>query len=220
MPILEFAPINLNPGITTASESALAVFRKCLSAINLAPGVSGMRFMKCTSDPSIIVLHGIWATVEEHSDFLESGKMTPLLMDLKDFITMREVLQLGMTEITDAQKEVLASPELVSASFKLSPASHEQFEAAVESVLKGKGGAEVVTAWKIKDEESFKKAEDFGREGLGQGKEGSNGTSGGEDPDTWAIVVKKGDAAFVDEIKTKVKGLVETEEVLTWDDFL
>ena len=146
--------------------------------------------------------------------------MTPLLMDLKDFITMREVLQLGMIEITDAQKELLASPELVSASFKVSPASHERFEAAVESVLKGKTGAEVVTAWKIKDEESFKKAENFGREGLGQEKEEKNGTSGGEDPDTWTMIVKKGDAAFVDGIKTKVKGFVEAEEVLTWDVFL
>lgn len=43
--------------------------------------------------------------------------MTPLLMDLKDFITMREVLQLGLTEITDSQKELLASLELGSASF-------------------------------------------------------------------------------------------------------
>ncbi|KAL9065557.1 MAG: hypothetical protein Q9161_008161 [Pseudevernia consocians] len=220
MPILEFAPINLNPGITTANESALAVFRKCLSAINKAPGVSGMRFMKCTSDQSIIVLHGVWATVEDHSDFLESGKMTSLLMDLKDFITMREVLQLDMTEITDAQKEVLASPELVSASFKLRPANHEKFEAAVESVLKSKTGAEVVTAWKIKDEESFKKAEDFGRKGLGQEREEKNGTNGREDPNTWTMIVKKGDAAFVDEIKTKVKGFVEAEEVLTWDILL
>ena len=144
--------------------------------------------------------------------------MTPLLMDLQPFITMREVLQLGMSEVTDAHKAVLAAPELVSASFKMRPAKHEEFEAAVEAVLKGKTGVEVVTAWKIKDEESFKKAEEFGREGLGQEK--SDGTSGGEDADTWAIIARKGDAGLVDEIREKVKGIVEAEEVLTWDDFL
>ena len=84
-------------------------------------------------------------------------------MDLKDFITMREVLQLGLTDFTDSQKELLASPELGSTSFKLSPANHEKFEVTVESVLEGKAGTDVITVWKTKNEESFEKAEDFGR---------------------------------------------------------
>ena len=72
----------------------------------------------------------------------------------------------------------------------------------------------MVTAWKIKDENSLKKAENFNRDGLGLKREENDSISGGEDPDIWTMIMKKGDINFVNEIKMKVKGILETEEVL------
>ena len=131
--------------------------------------------------------------------------MLPLLVDLKDFITMRGVTHLGVGELSPSERKLLAS-DMVSASFSVASADHERFEGLVSEML-GAAGLEAVAGWKTQKEESFRRAEEFGRKELGQVAENQGQERGAAEADVWVVFVRKGDAALVQEMVGKAGSL-------------
>lgn len=218
MPILEFATVTLNSSVVPTDEGLLAVLRSCLSSIALAKGVSGFRWIQTTpehdseKDP-ILALLGIWASVEDHEDFLQSGQMTPLLVDLKEFIQIKSVVHLVIPALTPARHDILGSG-FVSAVIRVKSAQHEQLETLVETVRDQNPQAETIAGWKVKKEASFDDAVKFGKERLGQGEEEIDVTA--EEEDIWAIFVKQEDDALVDNLVRKAEELSKGTEVFQW----
>ena len=220
MPILEFATINLKPGVKPDDARLVAVLHSCITSISQADGVSGMRFIKNVpqgAQEQILGLVGIWATVEAHEAFSQSEKMLPLLVNLKDLIQMRGVAHLGVGDLPSPANELMAS-NMISASLSVTPMDHEKFQGLVEDTLQAVG-PKAIAGWKIKKEESFRKAEEFGRKELGQGSEpkGRQKVGADGDADVWAVFVREDDAALVDELVRRTESLaIGDMEVQHW----
>ena len=213
MPILEFATINLNPGVESDDPKLISVLHACISEISKADGISDIRFIKNNPQDTqvqILGLVGVWTSVEAHAAYLASGKMLPLLMDLKDFITMREVMHLRIDELSSSGRELISS-DLVCATTSIKATDNTKFEELVQKVLPA--GAQAVAGWKVKKEESFQKAESLGREKFGQeAKE-----TGPEDVDTWAVFLPRGERNVVDKIAEITSALrIEDLEIQQW----
>lgn len=224
MPVLEFATVTLNASVIPTDEGLLSVLRACLSSITLAKGVSGFRWIQTSPDDQgqkepILALLGIWATVEDHEDFVQSGQMTPLLADLKDFIQIKDVVHLAIPTLTSAEHDVLGTG-FVCAIIRVKSAKHEQLETLVTETVRDKyAKTEIITGWKVKKEKSFDNAVKFGKERLGQGGEDIDVVEKEEEEeeeDVWALFVKQEDGALVDDLVRKSEALTKGTEVSTW----
>lgn len=214
---LEFATISLNPGVKPDDARLVRVLHSCITSISQAVGVSGMRFIKNVpqgGQEQILGLVGVWATVEAHAAFSQSDKMLPLLVDLKDFIKMRGVAHVGVGELSSSARELMAS-DMVSASFSVAPADREKFHGLVGDTLQ-RAALEAIAGWKTKKEESFRKAEEFGRKELGQGTEVEGQQHAAADADVWVVFVREDDASLLDEMVSKTESLAGDVEVQHW----
>jgi len=212
MPTLEFATINLKPGVKPDDAKLVTVLHTCISEISKADGVSDMRFIKNVpqgAQEQILGLVGVWASVKAHSAYLASGKMTPLLMDLRDFITMRDVIHLSVGELSASETKLIES-DLICAVFRVEAADHKKFEELVDEVLPS--GCQAVAGWQVKKEESFQKAEQFGREKLGQeAKESARA-----DADTWVVFVPRREQGAMKHIVERAGAVSKSVEVQNW----
>lgn len=222
MPVLEFATVTLNASVVPTDDGLLSVLRACLSSIGLAKGVSGFRWIQTPPDDKsqkepILALLGIWATVKDHEDFVQSGQMTPLLADLKDFMQIKDVVHLAIPTLTPAGYDILGTG-FVSAITRVKSAKHEQLETLVAETVREKyAKTEIITGWKVKKEESFDNAVKFGKEQLGQGGEESDVLEKEkEEEDCWALFVRQEDGALVDDLVRKSEELTEGTEVSKW----
>jgi hypothetical protein len=219
MPTLEFATINLDPGVKPDDARLVSVLNTCITSIENADGVSGMRFIKNVpqgAQEQILGLVGVWASIEAHEAFSKAGKLLPLLVDLKDLIKMRGVAHLGIEELSSSQSNVLAS-DIVSISVSVAPSDHEKLQSLVSAALQA-ASSTVISGWKIKNEESFREAEETGRKGLGQSTEAEQAAAAADaDPDVWVVFVPEKDTALVDQIVSKTKSLaIGDAEVQHW----
>jgi len=213
MPTLEFATINLNPSVQLDDEAMISVLQSCIAEISRTDGVSGMRFMRNLPEGTqdqILGLTGVWATPEAHAAFLHSGKMTPLLMELLPFITMRDVLHLQVGELSASQNELLLG-EVLSAVFRVNASDRDAFEKLVGKQLPT-GPEAAVSGWKAKQEKSFKMAEDFGREKFGQEAK----QEAPADVDHWVVFVKTGDRSVLEKIIDHSKSVTVDVEIQSW----
>lgn len=212
MPTLEFATINLNPGVKPDDPKLISVLHTCISEISKADGVSDMRFIKNNprgTQAQMLGLVGVWASVEAHAAYLASGKMLPLLMDLKDFITMRDVMHLRVDELSPSGRDLISS-DLVCAAVTIQASDTAKFEELVPKVLPA--DAHAVAGWKVKKEESFQRAEEFGREKFGQEAKGT----APEGVDTWVVFLPRGEVDLVDKIAENTGTLAQDVEIQHW----
>jgi hypothetical protein len=213
MPTLEFATINLNPGVKPDDGPMISVLHSCIAEISRADGVRGMHFMKNRPEGSqeqILGLTGVWATPEAHAAYLHSGKITPLLMDLLPFITMRDILHLQVGDLLAAQEDLLLG-EVLCAAFRVNGSNRGAFEKLVNEQLLAVRDA-AVSGWKVKQEKSFKEAEDFGREKLGQEARQEEPT----DVDSWVVFVKPSDRSLLEKIIEHSKSVTVDVEIQSW----
>ena len=212
MPTLEFATINLNPGVEPDDPKLISVLNTCISEISKADGISDIRFIKNNpqgTQGQILGLVGVWASVEAHAAYLASGKMLPLLMDLKKFITMRDVMHLKIEELSPSERDLISS-DMVCVAITIKATDDTKFEKLVQQVLPT--GAQAVAGWKVKKEESFQKAEEFGRKKFGQeAKE-----TAPEGVDTWVVFLPRGETDLVDKIAENTNTLAEEVEIQHW----
>ena len=218
MPALEFAIVTLNASVVPTDEGLLTVLRSCLSSIAFAKGGSGFRWIQSTPEHNsekgpVLALLGIWASVEDHEDFVQSGQMTPLLANLKEFIQIKSVVHLAIPALTPARHNIIGS-NFVSAVIRVESAQHEQLETLVETVRNQYLQTETIVGWKVKKEASFDNAVKFGKERLGQGEEEIDATA--EEEDVWAIFVKQEEDAVVDNLVRKAEELSKGTEVFKW----
>lgn len=217
MPILEFASVTLNAGVSPTNEGLLSVLRKSLDVVATANGVSGFRWVltegKGQQEP-LLALVGIWASVEAHEEFSQRGLMLPLLASLKDYIRIGGIMHLGIPELSQNQSDVFTTV-FVAASIRVDPSKHELVEIALGEVVKGHAGAETVVGWKVKKEESFDNAIKYGKEQFGQELHDEV-----VDEDILVVIAKEADKALVIHVVDKVEGLAIGAELFQWKTVL
>ena len=212
MPTLEFATINLNLGVKADDPKLLSVLHACISEISKADGVSNMHFIKNNpqgTQEQILGLVGVWASVEAHSAFLESGKMLPLLMDLKDFITMRDVMHLKVEKLSPSESKLISS-NLVCAIVTVKALDKAKLDHFTDKMLSS--NVQAVAGWKMKKEKSFQKAEEFGREKFGQAAK----ETAPEDVDTWVVFLPEDEKTVVDKVVENTGQIAQNLEIQHW----
>ncbi|MCJ1392863.1 hypothetical protein MMC18_005735 [Xylographa bjoerkii] len=212
MPTLEFATINLNSGVKPDDPKLLSVLQTCISEISKADGVSNMHFIKNNpqgTQEQILGLVGVWASVEAHSAYLASGKMLPLLMDLKDFITMRDVMHLKIEELSPSESKLISS-DLACAIITVKASDKAKFEEYADNLLSS--DVQAVAGWKVKKEESFQKAEEFGREKFGQAAK----ETAPDDVDTWVVFLPEDKKTVVDKVAENAGQIAQGVEIQFW----
>jgi len=209
--ILEIASMNLKGNLKANDERLLSIFRICLDGISEGGG-KYFRFLTNTPtnqtlEKPIVTIIGIWPSAELHSAFIASGKLTSLLSQLGDLISMREVVYLQVPPLNSVQISVLEG-DLVIAFFQVSSKNHHGFDEAAKSII---GKVECVTGWSSTQGENLKSSEEF-RKGRSD-QEHSDAKHEG----VWGILVGQKDRGVVDEIKSLTAQKHDHLEALTWN---